>query len=90
MTKAAPEKDMTRSARNYFAHGGGELVIGGKLTFLPGATIEGGDGLFGQREPAAQIAYIADSEATTIAALKDDFNGLLAAFRNAGLMVSGQ
>ena len=88
MTKVAPEKDMTRSARNYFAHGGGELVIGGKLTFLPGATVEGGDDLFGQSEPAAQIAYIADSEATTIAALKDDFNGLLAAIRNAGLMES--
>ena len=90
MTKVAPEKDMTRSARNYFAHGGGELVIGGKLTFLPGATIEGGDDLFGQSEPAAQIAYIADSEATTIAALREDFNGLLAALRNAGLMASGQ
>lgn len=90
MTKAAPEKDMTRSARNYFAHGGGELVIGGKLTFLPGATVEGGDGLFGQSEPAAQIAYIANSEATTIAALREDFNGLLAALRNAGLMASGQ
>ena len=90
MTKAVPEKDMTRSAHNYFAHGGGELVIGGKLTFLPGATVEGGDSLFGQSEPAAQIAYIADSEATTIAALKDDFNGLLAALRNAGLMASGQ
>ena len=46
MTKVTPERDMTRSARNYFAHGGGELVIGGKLTFLPGATVEGGDGLF--------------------------------------------
>ena len=90
MTKAAPEKDMTRSARNYFAHGGGELVIGGKLTFLPGATVEGGDGLFGQSEPAAQIAYIANSEATTIAALREDFNGLLAALRHAGLMASGQ
>lgn len=90
MTKVTPERDMTRSARNYFAHGGGELVIGGKLTFLPGAAVEGGDDLFGQSEPAAQIAYIADSEATTIAALKDDFNGLLAALRNAGLMASGQ
>lgn len=90
MTKVTPERDMTRSARNYFAHGGGELVIGGKLTFLPGATVEGGDDLFGQSEPAAQIAYIADSDATTIAALKEDFNGLLAALRNAGLMASGQ
>ena len=90
MTKVTPERDMTRSARNYFAHGGGELVIGGKLTFLPGATVEGGDDLFGQSEPAAQIAYIADSEATTIAALREDFNGLLAALRNAGMMASGQ
>ncbi len=90
MTKVTPERDMTRSARNYFAHGGGELVIGGKLTFLPGATVEGGDDLFGQSEPAAQIAYIADSEATTIAALREDFNGLLVALRNAGLMASGQ
>lgn len=90
MTKAAPEKDMTRSTRNYFAHGGGELVIGGKLSFLPDATVEGGDGLFGQSEPAAQIAYIANSEATTIAALREDFNGLLEALRNAGLMASGQ
>lgn len=71
------------------AHGA-KSVIGGKLTFLPGATIEGGDDLFGQSEPAAQIAYMADSEATTIAALREDFNGLLAALRNAGLMASGQ
>ena len=90
MTKVTPERDMTRSARNYFARGGGELVIGGKLTFLPGAAVEGGDDLFGQSEPAAQIAYIADSEATTIAALREDFNGLLAALRNAGMMASGQ
>lgn len=90
MTKVTPEKDMTRSARNYFAHGGGELVIGGKLTFLPGATVEGGDNLFGQSEPVPQAAYVADSEATTIATLKDDFNGLLAALRSCGLMVSSK
>ena len=34
------------NTKNYFAHGGNELVIGGKLTFLPGATVEGGEGLF--------------------------------------------
>ena len=122
MTKVTPEKDMTRSAHNYFAHGGNhggrakrvlecrgqrkalrrhgtpgaigahgaKSVIGGKLTFLPGATVEGGDDMFGQSELAAQIAYIGDSEATTIAALREDFNGLLAALRNAGLMASGQ
>jgi len=34
----------TYTTRNYFAHGGHELVIGGKLTFLPGAEIEGAEG----------------------------------------------
>ena len=86
MMKAEPVPDLTRNTHNYFAQGGNELVIGGKLTFLPGATIEGGGDLFGQSEPASQISYIANSEATTIAALKDDFNALLAAIRAAGLM----
>lgn len=90
MKRADPEMDVTRNTHNYFAHGGNELVIGGKITFLPGATIEGGDNLFGQSEPVPQAAYVADSEATTIATLKDDFNGLLAALRNVGLMASGQ
>ena len=36
----------TRNTKNYVAHGGNEWVIGGKLTFLPGAAVEGGDGLF--------------------------------------------
>lgn len=90
MKRADPEMDVTRNTHNYFAHGGNELVIGGKITFLPGATIEGGDDLFGQSEPVPQAAYIADSEATTIAVLKDDFNGLLAALRSCGLMVSSK
>ena len=67
------------------AHGA-KSVIGGKLTFLPGATIEGGDDLFGSAASVPQIAYLADSEATTIAALKDDYNALLAALRSCGLM----
>lgn len=90
MMKADPEKDMTRNTHNYFAHGGNELVIGGKLTFLPGATIEGSDDLFCQSTPAQQMPYIADSDATTIAALKEDFNGLLAALQTAGLMPETQ
>ena len=36
----------TNITRNYHAHGGSEWVIGGKLTFLPGATVEGAEGLF--------------------------------------------
>ena len=37
---------MDYTARNFHAHGGNEWVVGGKLTFLPGATVEGAEGLF--------------------------------------------
>ena len=90
MMQAEPVADVTRNTHNYFAQGGNELVIGGKLTFLPGATIEGGDDLFGQPPSFEPIGYVADSEATTIAALKDDYNALLAALRSCGLMVTGK
>ena len=112
----------THTTKNYFAHGGNELVIGGKLTFLTGATVEGGEGLFDGSEgggtytlPVATAdtlggvkigsgltitdgvlsadgvtpaAAQADSEATTIAALKEDFNALLAALRTARLLAA--
>lgn len=90
MRKEDPVADVTRNTHNYFAQGGNELVIGGQLTFLPGATIEGGDDLFTPSLPFDQIAYVPDSEATTIAALKDDYNALLAALRSCGLMVSSK
>ena len=66
------------------AHGA-KSVIGGKLTFLPTATVEGGDNLFGGVgiTPAANLPA---SDATTIAALKDDFNALLSALKAVGLM----
>ena len=78
----------THVTRNYFAHGGNELVIGGKLTFLEGATVEGGEGLFDSENENEIVAaaYQADSTASTVAALKEDFNTLLAALRTAGLM----
>ena len=86
--KETPQPDVTRNTHNYFANGGNDRGIGGQLTFLPGAVIEGGDALFTPSLPFDQIAYVPDSEATTIAALKDDYNALLAAIRNAGLMES--
>ena len=80
---------MSNITKNYHAHGGSEWVIGGKLTFLPGATVEGGDGLFGENDPGfTQMPNQAASTATTIALLKDDFNALLAALKTAGLMVA--
>ena len=78
---------MSSSTKNYHAHGGNEWVIGGKLTFLPGASVEGlGDLLDGQGGETARLPYIADSEATTVATLRAEHNALLAALRSAGLM----
>lgn len=79
-----------RTTKNYFAHGGGELVIGGKLTFLPGATVEGMEGLM-ESLPTAElmeqkVPFVADSEATTVAVLREDFNALLKALREAGIL----
>lgn len=79
------------NTKNYFAHGGNELVIGGKLTFLPGAAVEGGEGLFDlpAGNPATALPFLVDSEATTVAGLREDYNRLLAALRTAGLMEAG-
>ena len=78
----------THITKNYFAHGGDQLVIGGRLTFLPGAVVEGGDGLFDVPAggDAALIPFIPDSTATTVATLREDYNRLLSALRSAGLM----
>ena len=109
----------THNTKNFFAHGGNELVIGGKLTFLEGAEVEnfpgesGGGGEYTLPTASASTlggvkvgsgltitdgvlsadgitpaAYQADSEATSVAALKSDFNDLLAALRTAGLMAA--
>ncbi len=79
--------DETHVSKNYMAHGGKELVIGGKLTFLPGAVVEGVEGLFDSPDGGVQpLSFMADSEATTVAALREDHNRLLAALREAGVM----
>ena len=110
----------THNTKNYMAHGGNELVIGGKLTFLEGAEVEnfpgGGGGGDSYTLPTASASTLggvkvgsglsvtaegvlsadgvtpaaaqADSTATTIAALKEDFNTLLAALRTSGLLAA--
>ncbi len=80
---------MEHATRNFHAHGGNEWVIGGKLTFLPGATVEGAEGLFDLPKGAeAQLPFMPDSTATSVAALREDYNALLAALRTAGLMAA--
>ena len=80
----------TRTTKNYFAHGGNELVVGGKLTFLPGATVEGAEGLFDLPGGGnAVLPFLADSTASTVAQWREDYNRLLSALRTAGLMEAG-
>lgn len=81
---------MSYNTKNYTAHGGNETVIGGKLTFLPGAEVEGLADLLDipQDASATPAAYQADSTATTVAGLKDDFNALLAKLRTAGVIAA--
>ena len=70
------------NAKNYTEQGGDVTHIGGKLIFEEGSSVEGLPSSF---TPAANQA---DSEATTIATLKDDFNALLAKLKTAGLMTA--
>ena len=77
------------NTKNYHAHGGNELVIGGKLTFLPGAVVEGAEGLFDlpvAGEPV--LPFITASDATSVAQLRDSFNKLLTALKSAGIMAA--
>ena len=79
---------MNFTPRNFHAHGGNEWVIGGKLTFLPGAQVEGLLGILDiTPEGIAQMDYQKPSEASTVAALREDLNLLLAKFKEVGLMV---
>ena len=73
---------MSYNAKNYTEQGGEKTVIGGTLEIKEGASVTGLPSSF---TPAVNQA---DSEATTIAALKDDFNALLAKLKAAGLMVA--
>ena len=73
---------MGYNVKNYTEQGGDVTHIGGKLIFEEGATVEGlpssGFGSKAENQPA--------STATTVAALKEDFNALLDALKTAGLM----
>ena len=71
------------NVKNYTEQGGDITHIGGKLVIEEGASVEGLPSSGDSFTPAANQA---DSEATTIEALKEDFNALLARLKTAGLM----
>ncbi len=69
---------MSYNAKNYTEPGGDVTHFGGKVVFEEGCEVEGN-----AFTPAANQA---ESTATTIAALKDEFNALLSKLKKAGLM----
>ena len=72
---------MSYNAKNYTEQGGDVTHIGGKLVFEEEASVEG----LPDSIPAENQAA---STATTVVALKDDFNALLAKLKAAGLMTA--
>ena len=72
---------MSYNVKNYTEQGGDVTHIGGKLVFEEGASVEGLPG----STPAENQA---SSTAATVAALKDDFNALLAKLKAVGLMAA--
>ena len=69
---------MSYNTKNYTEQGGDITHFGGKVIFEEGCEVEGNS-----FTPAANQA---DSTATTVAALKDEFNALLTKLKTAGLM----
>lgn len=70
------------NAKNYTEQGGDVTHVGGRLVFEEGASVEGLPSSFTPAENQA------DSEATSIATLKEDFNALLTKLKIAGLMAA--
>ena len=71
---------MSYNTKNYTEQGGEKTVIGGALEIKEGAVLTG----FPKAENQA------DSTASTIATLKDDFNALLTKLKAAGLMAADE
>lgn len=70
--------------RNYTAHGGKETVIGGKVTFLPGAEVVG----LPETVMMPKASALPDSDAKSVAQLREDYNALLGVLRAAGLLAT--
>jgi len=69
---------MSYNTSNYTEQGGHTTHFGGKVIFENGCTIEG----------LPKAATQAASEASTVTALKEDFNALLTKLKTAGLMAT--
>lgn len=75
---------MSYTCPNYTEQGGETTVIGGTLLVRSGATVTLEEGAEITGLPQAENQ--AESNATTVAALKDDFNALLEKLKAAGIV----
>ena len=71
---------MSYNAKNYTEQGGETTHFGGNVVFEEGCEVSG--------LPSAQAENQADSTASTVATLKEDFNALLAKLKAAGIMAA--
>ena len=76
---------MSYNAKNYTEQGGDVTHIGGKLIIDEGGSVEG---FPSSPDNGSAMENQAASEATTVAALKEDFNSLLAKLKAVGLMAA--
>lgn len=76
---------MGYETKNYTEQGGERTVINGELE-INGKMIAGEGAVFDGITPACENQ--ANSEATTVVGLKDDFNSLLGKLKAAGLMAA--
>ena len=74
---------MGYNTKNYTEQGGEKTVIGGEILITGKISVDEGGTAEGFLTPAENQAA---SESTTVANLKEDFNGLLSKLKAAGLM----
>ena len=87
---------MSYNAKNYTEQGGEKTVIGGTLEIKEGATVTGlpapviPDASTTTKGLVKQAANQADSTATEVSGLVEDFNALLAKLKAAGIVEPDQ
>jgi hypothetical protein len=78
---------MTYNTKNYTEQGGEKTVIGGTLEIKEGATVTGlPSPTLPDPVEIPILDFQADSEATDVEGLVEDFNALLSKLKAAGLM----
>ena len=84
--------DNSYTTKNYFTDGGDTLVLGGNVVFTEDAVVDDQGGALpsggsGGTSSITPVQDVEDSTATTVVAMKEDFNTLLSRLRDSGLLM---